>query len=70
MLIKNMLTLIGKRSVTDHPNLCDTHTNWKPFYHGDNVIVSYEYDNETDANGQQGFKLHVSKNSDGCIYFL
>ena len=63
-------TLIGKRFCGDHPNLCGTHTNWKPFYHSNNVIVSYEYDNEISANGQQGSKLHVSKNSDGYIYFF
>jgi hypothetical protein len=34
------------------------------------VIVSYEYDNETGANGQQESKLHVYKNSDGCISFF
>ena len=58
-----------KEICNKQPDNCDNHTNWKPFYHGDNVTVSYEYDDETGANGQQGVKLHISKNSDGYIYF-
>ena len=47
----------------------DTITNWKTFYQDDNIILSYEYDDEKGANIQQSTKLHVIKNANGYIYF-
>jgi flagellar biosynthesis GTPase FlhF len=50
-------------------NIEDIQTNWKTFYHDDNVILSYGYINETGVNSQDA-KLYVYDNSNGYIYIL